>query len=435
MQLNRFFSFPLLASVFLLASCGSDHAPSGLYAQWLKKGEQVESSQQVGPFTILHIRYRPTGDGSLVGTGHRLDRILHGGKVIIDESQTTEPWEGTGAPAILSYAYAGDKSPLQLVYERQGKAVAERIDGGRIHWTVGQVMGPGLRYFETESSTQAGFLLKAFPLEVKPVPKGVERPQVAHLAGFAPDFRAFAFTDSLDAPSVVVVADAQGKLSDPIPMPAVPGATREINGDGTTGQIRPWFHSRFSWKKDATGRWHLVRTAAFTHGTAVSNPVEELFLDADMGYRKCFGNGAAACDKGWQKTPAASMPYLYKPVRAQQAFGAPVRGLMFASTVNGSAYHLILNAAPGQVMRELRARVGSRGLRHLGHEDISEQRLAAFVGAQFHGVHNLLPRKGEPHAQLLVLPTVALRVEPFEQGTIITTLARYPALDGAGAGT
>ncbi|WP_374584414.1 hypothetical protein [Pseudoduganella sp.] len=435
--------FSLLAVAFLLASCNSDHPPSGPYAKWLENGEEVESTEQVGPFTVLHIRYRPSGWGSFHGTGHNLDRVLHAAKVVVEKSEISKPWEGTGAPAVLSYVYAGDKSPLHVVYERKGKPVVERIDGDRIGLTLGEPVGPGLRYFEVESGTHIGFLLKAFPLQVFAVPRGAEHSKFAYLAGLAPDFKAFALADSPATPTAVIVVDAQGKLGDPIPMPLMPGASREIAGDRPSELARAWFDSHFAWQKNAEGRWDIVRATTDAPGAATANPVEELFLDASMGYRTCFGGNAIACLRGWQKVPAegkamqdlfcCDTPYFYKPVQTVRAFGAPVRRLLYAPAAGGAAYHLILNAPPEQVMRELSARVERRGFRHLNHEQITEESIAGFVGKDFYRTGSLVPQNDASGAQQLVLPTVTLRVEAFEQGTIIYTLARYPALEGAGA--
>lgn len=440
--MNRFARLPLIAGVLLLASCTRDHAPSGPYAKWLKNGEHVESTEQVGPFTILHVSYRPSGWGSFHGTGRDFDRVLHAAKIVIDESQISKPWDETGAPAILSYVYADGERPLNVVFERNGKPVAKRIDVGTGGLTVGEAVGPGLRYFDGQSNTQSGSLLKAFPLQVIAIPRGIDRPGISYFAGFAPDFKAFALTDSPSAPSVVIVADSQGKLGEPIPVPPAPAVSREVSGARPSEFSRAWFDSRFTWQKNAAGRWDIVRTAANASGAELANPVEELFLDAGVGYRNCFASGAAACLRGWQRVKAESKamqelfccetPYFYKPLQPARAFGAPVRSLLYASANDGSAYHLILNAPPEQVMRELRAGIGSRGLKHLTHEQITEQALTDFVGQDFYRINCLLPQEGDKGGQRIVLPTVALRIEPFEQGTIIYTLARYPALAGAG---
>lgn len=442
MRIKWFSGLSLLASVLLLASCSLDHPPSGPYAKWLKNGEEVKSTEQVGPFTILHIHYRPSGWGSFHGTGNSLDRVLHAAKVVVEESQISKPWAGTSEPAILSYIYAGDKSPLNVVYERKDKPVVERVNGERAGLTVGEAVGPGLRYFDAESPTQSGFLLKAFPLQVVPVPKGVERLHISYLAGFTPDFKAFAFIDSLTAPTVVVVADAHGNVGEPIPVPAAPGDKREPSGDRPTELSRAWFDSHFSWQKNAAGRWDVVRTAGSAPAATMENPVEELFLDASVGYRNCFSSGALACLRGWQRVPEAGKalqerfccetPYFFKPLQPTTAFGAPVRGLAYASAATGSAYHLVVDAPLEVVVRELRARIGSRGLKHLVNEQITEQSLTEFVGQNSYRAQALSPQEGGKAGWRLVLPTVALRIEPFGQGTMVFTMARYPAQEGAG---
>ena len=416
--------FLLICCCFLLGACGRQ--PTGPYAKWLSNHEEVLSVKNAGPFTILHVERRSVGWGSFHGTGDNFDRILYRGKVVVKEAHATEAWEGLEKPAIFAEIYSDSKSRLNLVYERDGRSIVKRIDAGADGWTqynFGEPIGPGLRYFPNLSGRTQGFLVRAFPLEVKVLPLGPSNPTIWQLASLAPDSKAFAYADELESPSVVVVVDEKGQIGEPIPIPV------------KTGQARTWFDAYFNWQKNAAGRWDIAKRAPGPATQATGSALEELFLDADAGYRDCFAN-SIACRGGWRreqvKDPEAydcrcDFPFQYMPLKAVQAFGANVREMWYSRIANGSAYELVLDASPDKVGSQLRKRLDERNINYLAPEEISRERVEAFLEKDMLRDDWIYAFSDQSKSLQFVMPTVAVKVEAFEQGTLIRAVARYPA--------
>ena len=405
----------LLTFCLLLSACG--RPPEGPYAEWLENDETVESVSQELPLTILHINREPTDWLRIFSNQERYDRVLYKRKIVIEKGDPARLWQGLGQPAVIVHQYANisdDQSPLFLVYERNKKAVVEHIDMGTYIKEIGEPIGPGLRFFENEDSRYVGALLKAFPIEKTLLPKGPDWPSIEEPAGIAPDRKAFAYVDSLAEPSVVLVVDAEGNFGEPIPVPAIPAFPQGPRTSSRIVQILPWFDARFKWHKTTAGKWDLTRIATSEHILSATDALEELFLDASKGYLNCFGSASVACLGGWRRSwrieehevCQCAKAYVYLPLQPVRAFGANVNRLWYGITGNGSAYHLILDAPPEQVAGELRKRLKARRLeiadaRENSHENVEANRF--------------------------VTPTVTVRVEAFEQGTLIRTIARYPA--------
>jgi hypothetical protein len=423
MQIIRCLSPILLATAFLLAACDSSNPPTGPYAKSLNDNESVTAVDSVGPFTILHIHKRSPGWGSFHGTGSNFDRVLYGDKTLIEEALSTQSWDDVGRPAVLAYVYGDKRGPLKIVHERKGEAVVERINAPEVAWSLGEVIGPGLRFFETQSMTSEGFLLRAFPVEVIELPAGLSGLYVDSLAGFAPDFKSFAFTDSLDSPSVAVATDAKGNLGTPILLPMTHGVSPDASMSEKMLQTRSWFDSQFHWQRNARGGWDLARNAGGAPAGETDVVLEEPFLDAGTGYRNCFGNATLICQAGWQKVPDE---HAFKPQQAVRAFGANVRKLWFSRTLTGLSYHLELDAAPDQIIREFRKRLEDKSIGHLEAGEITEERIASFLGPQQWEAFRLVPRDDESVSGLFVMPTVSVSIEAYERGTLVRTRARYP---------
>jgi len=415
MHRNLPFKLILVVFCFLLSACG--RPPEGPYAEWLETDETVESVSQDGPFTILHIEFLPTDWLRILSSQKRFDRVLYKRKVVLEMGEPAQLWQGLGQPAVIAYQYADisdDQSPLFLVYERNNKAVVEHIDMGTFIKWIGEPIGPGVRYFKDEDSKYQGSILKAFPVEKTNLPKGLAWPSINELAGFTPDMKAFAYVDSLSEPSVVIVVDAKGNIGEPIPLPEMPRIRDEVQTSEHLGKMHPWFDALFKWQVTPTGKWDLARTAAMDSDRSAASALEELFLDASRGYRNCFGSTSIACLDGWRRDPEdeayehckCAGGHVYRPFKPVLAFGANVNRLLYATTGKGSAYHLVLDAPPEKVVGEFRKRLKARRLHIVDTGKISHESVEA---NQFE------------------LPTVTVIVQAFEQGSLIRTIARYPA--------
>jgi len=420
MHLNLPFKLLLLAFCFLLCACG--RPPEGPYAKWLKYDEEVVSAKEEGPFTILRVEYRPGGWGSFHGTGNNFDRILYRGKIVVEQARETDAWKDLVRPAILADVNTVDERGLKIVYEGNGKPIVKRIDAmdnGSSDHVFGEVLGPGLRYFPMLGGHTQGFLLRAFPLQVQILPLGPTSPAIWQLTSLAPDSKAFAYADSLESPSVVVVVDENGKIGEPMPIPV------------KTVQSRTWFDAYFKWLKNAQGRWEIAKVASSPAPLNTGSALEELFLDADAGYRDCFAS-ISACRGGWRREPLkesdaydcdCSLPLQYKPPQAVQAFGANVRALWYGR----SEYDLVLDAPPNKVGSALRKRLGERRIDFVGPENISRERVEAFLQTDSLRDDWIRVILDNTRSQHFVMPTLTVRVDAFKQGTIIHTIARYPA--------
>lgn len=417
-------NFLLVCCCLLLGACGNP--PTGPYAKWLNNGEKVRSVKEEGPFTILHVERRSESWDSFHGTGYDFDRILYHGKVVVQEAHATAPWKGLEKPAIFAQIYPDAKSRLNLVYERDGKPIVKNIDAGADGWTqydFGEAIGPGLRYFPNLHGRTQGFLVRAFPLEVTVLPPGPRNPAIWQLASLAPDSKAFVYADDLESPSVVVVVDEGGKIGEPIPIPT------------QTGKARMWFDAHFKWQKNVTGRWDIAKLAPGPEPSTSGSALEEMFLDADAGYRHCFAD-SIACRGGWRREPvkdpeayecSCAFPFQYKPLQAMQAFGANVREMWYTRTANGSAYELVLDASPDRVGSELRRKLDGRHISYLAPEKVSRASVEAFLEKGRWRDDWIYALSDQSTSLQFVMPTVAIKVEAFKQGTIIRTIARYPA--------
>lgn len=445
-------AFSWLAAALLLAACSPyTEPPEGPYAGVLKRGESVTEATPAGPFTALSILYRQ-GGGFLTSTQIASMRLLYRDRVLIKQAEDLTRWDGLEPPVYFAEVFEKYDRVLQLAYERDGKAVVQKLPQAVQYratkaYPHGFPMAPGLLYFPGD--TRPGFLLRALPVKSTVLPETLadQYSLFAHtLAAISPDGAAFALVDSHEAPSMVMVVDADGGRREAIGLPRtyLPEALDEYVNPYE--RVWNWARTTLAWYKNADGKWE-VRTAAAAASTP-ANAVEELFLDDQSGYRQCFAASNASCLRNWRGANAAELrkafgadyapPFAYVPQAPVQAFGANVRVLLFARLgFGGTAYSAYVDGAQEALVAQLSARLQSRKIpfvrvdecpRRVDHRGKCEALLAEKLkrGESLgHELEQLIVSMEDQPGMLFILPSMAVvvRARP-EGGSMIQTLLR-----------
>lgn len=439
-----------LAAVLLTACGGPVTPPSGPFARYLKGDESVRKVTQEGPFTLLDIEYRSCC-GYLSSAHLEYQRILYRDKVVVKNVQRAKPLQGFGRPALIWPIIVSD-GDLTVVSEKDGKAVFDKFNPGVYGYRAeegfeyGYPIAPGVRYFPRNG----GALVRGFPIEVQPLPKGADccGVWIGVLAGTAPDGTAYAYTDQRDHPAALLVVDADGQAREPVALPQatmVPDPKQDLS---PYSPLRRWFGTSFRWVRNAQGKWHVLPTAPTPD--AVSAPLEELFLDVTTGYRQCFASDNATCQPGWREVREGELPgifkdgyvppYTYAPPPSTLAFGAPVNALLLGHTrYGGAGYHLIVDAKPAAVIGAFTQRLRQRKLPFVRVDECPRndrdrpqcvdayRKQLGWADKLDYSLEQGLYWRTEDGA-MFVLPTLTVTIGALENGsTQIRTRARYPA--------
>lgn len=449
-------SFLIVCSVLLGCSdkpcTDNPNSSSPGYDNCLFRYESVESTRQFGPFTVLRIRYtEPFGHW---GADFAYERVLYKGRILMKKVDFVRPWLGLPETVLFVEFYEGDASSLHLTFERDGQPIIERIDAGNDGW-VGTDHFPNgfplhrdIRYFPRSiGAKDAGFLLGVLPTRVTTLPlgpQGVRVPWIQQLVGIAPDGKSYAYTDSNETPTAVVVVDDNGLVHDPIPIPFTSLLLNQRPGENTFGSVRHWFSNTFIWKKSAAGYWEIMpkwRPSSDQN----TNPVEEVFIDAANGYKACFASVNSACVPGWeavkddpQSSDCCLSPYIYRPSNPTRVFGRKLLKLVYSkSLTSDSGYHVQLDASREAVAAALTERLKIRNIPFVRVDKCSNiasdeeecmaqlRKTVNWRDSPDHYVIDAIFRSAHVGA-VVVTPTVALAIySDSNNKTWINTLTRY----------
>lgn len=448
----------LIIASSLLAACSPyTEPPEGPYAGVLKRGESVTLAEPDGPFTALSILYRQ-GGGYLTSTEISSRRLLYRDRVLLDKAETMARWPDIAQPVYFASVVDNTDTVVKLAYEKNGAPVLGKLNTGADYratrrYPFGFPMAPGLLYFPGQ--LWPGFLLRAQPQAVvqSMLPDPLAGPYSLHantLASISPDGAAYALVNSEYAPLVVMVVDAQGSHRDAIGLPVTYLAGLEDSRDETANpyqRLWDWAGKALSWRRNAGGRWE-VRPVFADAAPELNNPLEELFLDEQRGYRHCFAPDNAGCLPGWRKaasnevqqafSPGYAPPFAYAPVAPAQAFGAPVSLLLFARMgLGGAGYTLQLDGEPGAVAAQLTARLAQRRIAYVRTDqcprrtDTIDKCKALLVQkfsrpeSQARELEQLVSSMEGRPGVLFILSHTAFVVRPGEQGgSLLQTLFR-----------
>lgn len=442
----------LLLMAALLAACSPyTEPPEGPYAGVLKRGESVTDATPEGPFTALSILYRQ-GGGYLTSTEIASKRLLYRDRVLIRDAEDLTRWAGLAQPVYVVEVFEKHERVLKLAYERDGKAVVQPVAAGAFQYRAtrafphGFPMAPGLLYFPGQ--LQPGLLLRALPVKTTVLPDPLAGRYSLHantLAAVSPDGTSFALVDSEDAPSVVLVADADGGYRDAIGLPRTYLAEALDEHVNPYERVWSWARTSLAWRKNADGKWEVQPMAQVKAG---ANPVEELFIDEQSGYAQCFAAGQAGCLQDWRAAKAADLskmfgqdyapPFAYVPNATVQAFGAHVSMLLFARLgLSGTGYSVYLDGSQDAIVAQLSARLKERHIPFVRVDQCPrrtdalgkcEAQLAEklqrpeSVGRELEQLINSMDGQS---GVLLILPSMAIVVRAREEGgALIQTLLR-----------
>jgi hypothetical protein len=426
---------------------------TAVYDECLFRYESVAKVRQFGPFTALTVRYvEPYG---YWGADFTYERILYEGQILKKKVDSVSEWRGLAETVLFVEFLSGDESSLHLVYEHAGRPIAERIDVGNYGWAGtsefphGFPLSAGVRYFPRYvGAKDAGFLLAALPTRVTKLPlgpQGVRVPWVQILAGIAPDGKSYAYSDSRETPSAVVVVDADGAVHEPIP---IPFTSLGLKADPDTGALEPlwnWFGKTFIWQRNPDGRWEIVPKWA-SHSGQTENSVENVFIDAANGYKVCFANDNSACLSGWlpmrktdtQANDCCLSPYVYSPLKPIRVFNGDLIKLVYSESITpGSGYQVELDASSDVVVKALTERLQQREVPFVRVDKCpdlvsNERECIAILKRTVRWkdpidqsvVDNIL--RAAKAGVVVVTPTAALGIYAGQNGqTWIDTLARY----------
>jgi hypothetical protein len=441
--------------VMLLSACGPKrYTGDSPYRAWLVDGESVLDAVEDGPFTLLHIDYR-AGSGYLTSTHLIYYRIVYRDRIIVKEAERAGHWAGATVPSFFVEIYGDNGYALHVAREAAGKPVLQHLASADQGWhgekgfEYGYPLSANVRYFPPDHPRGRGFLLHAAPFTVQLLPPVVgasgHGPAVNYLASIAPDGKSVAYVDGFVPPGMIMVSDDDGVIHDPILIPAANMAERE-EGANSVARIMRWFPTAFTWERSSLGKWQLAQRAN-AHGAArPANPVEELFLDASIGYRNCFASTVASCLPDWRRdlgdnprealADSAALPYFYVPVKPVQAFGANVN-LLHAGFIGRPNYAVILDAPAAKVTAELISRLTSRNIPFVrsdqcprgpeGWVDCAVP-LHAQLGWTLPVEDELLAAVGNDPAMstVFILPTLAVAVSARPDGmSLLKTVARF----------
>ncbi|NVD74438.1 hypothetical protein HUX88_28550 [Duganella sp. BJB1802] len=375
-----------LIALGLLAGCETSNMqkPFGPYVSTLKDGEYVTKDAPNGRFTVLSIRQ--SGGKGFFGAWHSdYKRLIHNGRIVIEKSDLIEPWPGLDRPAFFVHSNSPLEKEEYLVHETAGKVVVDRIDHGDLEhsdsqrvmtreFPFGYPLRAGARYFPGVSTP--GFLLSVFPMKVQvlPAPFNERRDKlwIQSLASISPDQKSFAYVDSLDEPSSLLVADDNGESRDALPIPIVSLPREPDPKVNPYERVRAWFDQSYTWQRNAEGKWDIVPIAPVApEHRNTANPLEEIFLTEAGGYRNCFITAHKGCASGWRQATAGEMnrefgedytpPFVYAPVTPMQAFGANAKLVLLRRVhFSGSGYTLFAESTPEKVVAEISRRLQQR---------------------------------------------------------------------------
>jgi hypothetical protein len=428
-----------------------------IYDKCLGPHESVEKATQVGPFTTLAIRYS-RGSG-YYGTSLAYQQLLYKGRMLATNVAQVRRWDGLSSAVLFADWTERYGLNSYLIYERAGQAIVEQLDKSEIsrdadyEFPYGYPLRHGVRYFPRSlGEHDAGFLLQVLPTRVTqlpPGPGGVNVPLARSLAGIAPDGRAYAYINSVTAPSAVVVVGADGSSHDPIPIPltsVIASARPDANPFEPAWR---WFAATFSWEQDARGRWTIVPSWARA-AIAPANPVEEPFIDAIAGYKSCFASAHPACIQGWRFVQDSADRFgdcclsrlAYEPIKPTQAFDADVTAIVYSKSITwDSGYRLLLNAPHDHVIATLTKRLQSRKVPFVRTDqcpDLASESApcVARLKLTIHWKDPIDPSalwaifSTSEHAAVFMTPTAAIAVYAAPNGrTWVDTLARYDLSD------
>ncbi len=441
--------YATLLACLALGGCSPGTPPTGPYAKWLKRNESVLGVKQEGPFTILEVEWRSHIGGSLAPLPHSSQRVLWHDREVVRSARDIERWTGIDRVVLLADVATEYSHEPHIIYERAGGPVAERLEVGQTGlqgeagYGHGYPIDPHTRYLP-KSMSGGGFLLDARTLKLRELPDGVRRnatPTIGALAGLSPDGKSVAYADARDSPSVLIVIDQDGQQREPLPVPVgKPAADRERDLSPYSPLLR-WFAADYRWEKNAAGRWDI--RPAVRHA-AVAQPVEELFLDAQAGYRTCFASGNTACASGWRRPAESeaqaifdwSPAFAYVPEKPVQAFGGNVTALWFRNATFASGYQLLSTAPPAALAAELARRLAARGIPFVRSEQCLQKNGRANCTALVKDKFAWQGQLGayidstigyiEPGTTLFVTPTAILGIAGNDKGgSYLQTVARY----------
>lgn len=444
-----------LAGAFLLGACSQGVAPTGPYAKWLQKNESAQAVTRAGPFTILDVTWFEHGSSFMGSTlPDRYQRVVWRDKVLVQKARLLERWDtGNGRTMLVVLANKeGSK------FERTLLIVDERPDGTVLHrprstdpdwsedpnYSIGTPVDRRTRHFGITDGS-FNFLLDLETLAVTKIPKGVGNwavPHVTEYAGMAPDGTAVAYASGDVDPSALVVVDLAGGRRDVIPIPQAILAKDPEKDLSHFSPLLRWFAANRVWRKNSAGQWDTQPVAV---PRAAANPVEELYLDADSGYRTCFVAANDACARGWRNAgdkDNAALPELhghshaYVPEQPVRAFGANVAALWLRPAVVENGYTLLSDASPEHLARELAARLAQRRVPFVDTTQCpgirsGTRECMALLTRTFGWEGQLAPyiegaiQPGDGAAAVIVTPTAILAISPRGTGSYLVTMARY----------
>lgn len=454
----------------LLTGCATPDCPRvatldySQYEPCLPRNETVKGASQVGAFTVLDVYRSPAP--LPFNSGSNFQRILYQGHTVVDETAYVHAWAGKEVLfARTAWGKAG-KAQYHLVYARDGKPVVEDIGdpsqtyNATTEFPYGYPLTPDLRYFgHFNLPDSRGYLLGVHPTRVVTLPMtptGVRTPLLTWLAGVSPDGKTFAYIDDYDAVSAIRVVDADGASRGVVPIPMTPLAKPDA-GQHPFAPAWRWFGATYRWDKNEHGAWIVARRGTDADASAPpQNPLEELFIDARVGYRQCFAQGDPACLRGWgPRTARADLAaecclsrYAWAPTIPARAFGANVTALFYADQRGvGSGYEVMLDAPHDSVTAAIVRGLRSRKIPFVRLDDCPAYPDGAkeCLGRMERTVGWKTPVDDGPVRQMLRLaqeravfmtPTAAFVVFPMEDGSsLLTTLARHDLTAPAGART
>ncbi|MES2161525.1 MAG: hypothetical protein V4476_10250 [Pseudomonadota bacterium] len=449
---------PALLAACLLTGCfgSTPLKPEGQYVKTLLDGEKVAKATPYGEFTILTIDYS-SGGGSFMTSGvDSYMRLIHRDKIVFKEARAIEPWLGLEKPAFFVEYSFGDWGEY-FIYEAAGKPVVERIEEGNMYhsgrrrvyakgFPFGYPWRQGVRYFPRAETP--GGLFSVFPAKTKELPQPVDllkRLDAYTLAAISPDETSFAYVDSMEAPTLVLVVDANGERRDPIPIPRVELPPRPGPAINPYERVWSWFNATYAWQRDGNGKWSAKAVAPAER--AAANPVEEIFISDRTGYRSCFTAADAYCLTTWHQASSAEVakeepddaaqPLVYAPSIPTQAFGANAKLLVYQrSFSSNSGYLLYTDATPALVAAEYVKRLERRKIPFVRSDQCPKSNDGgADCDAQLKSRLNITRRYDDwlirrlrntgPGATVFVLPDLVISLSASALGsTVIQTVYR-----------
>lgn len=449
---------PAMLAACLLTGCFSSTPlkPEGPYVKTLHDGETVAHAAPYGEFTILSIDYS-SGGGSFMTSGvNSYMRLIFRDKIAFEKARAIEPWLGLDKPAFFVEDSFGEWAEY-LVYEAAGKPVVERIEAGNMYhsgrrrvyaqgFPFGYPWRQGVRYFPRAETP--GGLFSVFPAKTQELPQPVDlrkRLDAYTLAAISPDETSFAYVDSMEEPTFVLVVDANGERRDPIPFPRVQLPPRPGPAINPYERVWSWFNATYAWQRDSNGKWSAKAVAPAAR--AAANPLEEIFLSDRTGYRSCFTAADAYCLTTWHQASSAEVakeepgdaeqPLVYAPSIPAQAFGANAKLLIYQRSFwSNSGYLLYTDATPALVAAEYMKRLEQRKIPFVRSDQCPKSNDGrADCEAQLKSRLNItrkyddwLIRKlryAAPGVTVFVLPDLVISLSASAQGsTVIQTVYR-----------